>query len=323
MRHRLNTNCATALLTGTVTMPNEPDERDEYDVYLNSWVPSPQLEHATLDTYVGDPLMQHRLLHNYDPNAVTRDAWFSGPKTMEVNEEATRRVEYFAEMQPKWSAHFRDLVLANGVPSDKFDLIEAAFREDWVDGFARRQNTHTMMGIKASIRDLDRHQYPSGAGKYVLKQIPDTVEALLAPEQTQALFDANSNLIQQRMADYLDLFGDPNSSGLNHQSVRRGVFMTLPADGLRRELHYLCSYSLALGPVEQFAQTWNSANRGSGVPIIFSARLPAVQTRTVAFAPFIKEMDLSQLELVVAPPVMAVQLTYSGEFGDIHEFEFE
>jgi hypothetical protein len=43
----------------------------------------------------------------------------------------------------------------------------------------------------------------------------------------------------------------------------------------------------------------------------------------VAFAPFIEGMDLSQLELVVAPPIAPMPLRHLGEHGGIHEFEFD
>lgn len=297
--------------------------RDDYDVFLDTWEPSPQLRHATSDAYLSDPVVRERLLKgDDDPDAVTRAAWSGGPKVMDADEHVVRQADYFADMQPKWSADYRDLLLSNGVPTAKIGLIEEAFRSDWVDGYARRQNTPTMMALKASIRDFDRLCQRSAAGKYVLNPVPETVQALLTPEQTRALFEANSNLLHVHMPSYLDEFGDPNFAGLNQLYVRRGVFMPLPEDGIRRELHYLSSYSLALGPVEQFARTWTPASRMTGVPVIFSAPLPALQTRTAAFAPFIAGMDLSQLELVVAPPVEEVPLIAGQEYGGIHEYEF-
>lgn len=60
----------------------------------------------------------------------------------------------------------------------------------------------------------------------------------------------------------------------------------------------------------------------SGCVISFSAPLPALQTRTVAFAPFIAGMDLSQLEILVATPVEEVPLIAGQEQGGIHEYEF-
>lgn len=91
---------------------------------------------------------------------------------------------------------------------------------------------------------------------------------------------------------------------------------------IRREVHYLSSFSLALGPVEQFAQTWTPATKSSGVPSIFSAPLPAIQHRVVAFAPFIAGMSLRQLEFVVAPPIAETILSRDGAFGGVEQFSF-
>lgn len=60
-----------------------------------------------------------------------------------------------------------------------------------------------------------------------------------------------------------------------------------------------------------------------GVTSIFSAPLPAVQKRIVAFAPFIAKMDLCQLELVVVPPLEKMLFADQGDFGGIREYAFE
>ena len=91
------------------------------------------------------------------------------------------------------------------------------------------------------------------------------------------------------------------------------------------ELHYLSSYSLASGPVELFAQT-QGKRKCCGLPCIFSAPVPAVQQRVVAFAPFIAGMQLDQLEFVVAPPVHPTRIKHHGDYGPpaarISEYEF-
>lgn len=74
--------------------------------------------------------------------------------------------------------------------------------------------------------------------------------------------------------------------------------------------------------MEQFAQTYTPLTQGNGIPSIFSAPLPAIQERVVAFAPFVDGMDLSQLEFVVAPPVERTPLQDGGEHGGIREFSF-
>jgi hypothetical protein len=178
-----------------------------------------------------------------------------------------------------------------------------------------------MLAIKASIRDHDRKCHPSLEDRYVINRIDPSTKALFTPEEMAAIFEANYGLIDALLPDYLDHLGDEGPGALGRLFVRRGVCMPSVND-VRCELHYLSSYSLSLGPVEQFAQTYTPATQRKGVPTIFSAPLPAVQGRVVAFAPFVDGMDLRQLEFVVAPPVESTPLQDDGEHAGIREFSF-
>lgn len=211
--------------------------------------------------------------------------------------------------------------MSRDVPEDKFSTFVTRMGELWVDGRKRRQDSAEMQAIKASIRDYDQLCYPAHAGRFVVNSVDDNVTPLFTPTEMAAIFEANNGLIEALLPDYVDHLGDEGPGSLDDLYVRRGVHM--PAlEKIRRELHYLSSYSLTLGPVEQFAQTWTPATRETGEPSIFSAPLPAIQQRIVAFAPFIDGMDLSQLEFVVAPPVEEMPLQDDGVHGGIHEFSF-
>lgn len=178
-----------------------------------------------------------------------------------------------------------------------------------------------MLAIKASIRDYDRKCHPNLADRYVINPVDPAVQPLFTLEETAAIFQANCGLIDALLPDYVDHLGHEGPGALGDLYVRRGVYMP-SVDGVRRELHYLSSYSLSLGPVEQFAQTHTPSTQGKGMPSIFSAPLPAIQDRIVAFAPFVDGMDLGQLEFVVAPPVERTPLQDDGEHGGIREFSF-
>lgn len=178
-----------------------------------------------------------------------------------------------------------------------------------------------MLAIKASIRAFDLLCNPSQVDRFVINGLDESIAPLFTAAEMAVVFQANYGLLAAHLPDYLDHLGDEGPGSLDELYVRRGVYMPT-RDEVRRELHYLSSYSLALSPVEQFAQTWTPSTRGAGIPSIFSAPIVAVQDRVVAFAPFIENMDLSQLEFVVAPPVEAMPLEYHGVFGDIHEFSF-
>lgn len=242
-------------------------------------------------------------------------------KVMDASESRARLYTFFEEQQDKWAADLRDYLLHHDVAERKIDAYTESFVQHWVDGRRRRQDSAEMLAIKASIRDHDRELHPETAGKFVINPVDASIQPLFTLEEMAIVFEANSGLIDAFLPDYVDALGDSFLATPSDLHVRRGVLMPSIGD-VRRELHYLSSYSLALGPVEQFAQTYTRATRGSGIPSIFSAPLPAVQSRIVAFAPFLKGMDLQQLEVVVAPPIETTPLQDDGEFAGIREFSF-
>lgn len=299
-------------------------ERDEYDVFLDNWKPSEILEHATLEGNLQDPLAQARLVEDSSGEAeLTRTPFVQGIKTMSDVERGVRKYTFFETHQDEWSAHFQDYVRGEGVDQKKLEQFVHCFATIWVDGKSRRQGSPEMMAIKASIRDYDRHYHTTHAGRFVLTPIPDEIAPLFEIAEMKVIFRANERLLESFIPDYLRELEGPHGGSVNFVTVRRGAMMPKTPGSLRKELHYLSSYSLALEPVEQFAKTWTPATKESGVPCIFSAPLPALQQRVVAFAPFIEGMDLGQLELVVAPPVEPVRLAHHGEYGGIHDYWFE
>jgi hypothetical protein len=297
-------------------------DQDEYDLFLQTWEPGELLRYSTLPQNLNDPVVRTRLFEDSSGNApVERAEFIVGKKAMAADELTARAFEFFQDHHEKWAAEFRDYVLSKDVPIEKLDAFVTSFAKSWVDGMARRQSSPEMRAIKASIRDYDLLCYPTYAGQFVIKSVDDSVPPLLSPREMAVIFDANSGLLDSFMPDYIDHLGSDGPSSLDEIFVRRGVYMPT-LESIRKELHYLSSYSLTLGPVEQFAQTWNSATRETGTPVIFSAPMSAIQNRVVAFAPFIEGMDIGQLEFVVAPPVDETPLQQDGMHGGIQEFSF-
>jgi hypothetical protein len=304
-------------------------DKDSYDVFLDTWEPSGRLKHAALPSNLNDPLSRSRLFEDSTGVAdLERKSFTEGFKVMESDEEAVRGYEFFVTRHAVWSAHFCDHLLSQGMDKAKIDAFVSSFAKLWVDGRSRRQDSREMMAIKAAIRDHDRSYHPRHAGAFVINGVDDRVLAVFTPIEMAMVFRANANLLEALLPEYMAHLGSSGPQSINEVYVRRGVQM--PSDALtpevpniRRELYYLSSYSLAVGPVEQFAQTWTDSTKEKGIPSIFAAPLPAVQERVVVFAPFIEGMDLRQLELVVAPPIEETRLVPHGEHGGIREFEFE
>lgn len=297
---------------------------DDYDVYLATWGPSPLLRHATLDSNLFDPVIEQRLHEDMKGiGQVVRTPFTPGPKCMTDVEEQQRKLDYFKYNQADWSSDFRTRLVADGLDPNNVDLFIRSMATDWVDGLKRRQNNPVMQSVKASIRDHDLHFHHKHAEQYVLTSVPLHIEPLFNPFEMQLIFQVNCQLMETFIQGYItELFGKYNGS-INRLYLRRGVFMPDVPCELRKELHHLSSYSFTLTPVEQFAQTHTSSTRNTGVPCIFSAPVPALQSRVVAFAPFIKDMDLQQMELVVAPPIEPTPLKFAGQHGGIWEYEFD
>jgi len=242
---------------------------------------------------------------------------------MDVQEIVARGHDFFRSKHKEWAAAFSDYVLGKGVPEEKLGAFVKSFSKLWVDGKARRQASPEMLAIKVSIRDFDQLCNPNTAGHFVEETIKDSVQPLFTPKEMAAVFEANNRLIDALVPDYINFLGAEGPSTLDGLYVRRGVYMPPFDTQIRREIHYLSSFSLALGPAEQFAQTWTNDTRKVGTASIFSAPLAAIQDRVVAFAPFISSMNLGQLELIVAPPVESTVLRDNGLHGGIREYSFE
>lgn len=296
-------------------------QRDELDEFLENFEPDEKLVHAMLEPYLNDPIARARVLRDSSCVApLIRSARTSGIKVMNNEELVARAFQFFEDNHAKWAAHFRDYVISRDVSEKKLDIFIDNFARLWVDGRATRQASPELLSIKASIRDLDMAIHPRTAGRFVINQLSEDIDPLLEPREMAAIFEANMGLLAGIFPDYIDALGSDGPGSLDDVYVRRGVLMEHPGLILR-ELNYLSSYSLALGPVEQFAQTGKPS--ASSVASIFSAPISAIQDRVVAFAPFIEGMSLSQLEFVVAPPWLETHLTDHGVHGGIHEFSFE
>lgn len=299
------------------------DEQDDYDVFLDSWQPSNSLTYGTLEHYLSDPFSFHRVLDDTSASApVLREQNAKGTKKeMSAGEISARGVSFFKDRQECWAAHFRNYVLSKDVPETKLDAYLEGVKNLWIDGRSTRQNSKEMLALKASIQAHDRSFYPVSTQQFVLNSVCDTVSPLFNCMEMKVIFEANSGLIDAFLPAYIDYLNFPALNSMDDIYLRRGVFLTARPT-TRIEKNFMSSYSLALGPVEQFAQTGANHSNSTGQQTVISAPVGALHNRIVAFAGFIQGMDLSQLEFVVAPPTTKQQLDYHGEYGGIHEYSF-
>ncbi|WP_156432442.1 hypothetical protein [Burkholderia sp. MSMB1498] len=292
---------------------------DDYDKFLTTFDEEavPALNYATIEPNLFEPLVQQRLLESAaDGGAeVERAPYAQGQKQIAIDELALGALDFFQKKQSDWSEWFQEKLCEGGVDETKVDAYIYAFSSLWIDGAKRRQTSKEMQSIKASIKQHDDFFHKSQAGRYVFHSDVDGADPLLTPWEMQCVFDANSTMLEICIAEYLQVYHGPRAGSINSTYVRRGVYMPTQPISPMTELNYLNSYSLAVTLPEVFAQTYSQKHKDKGIPTIFSAPVPAVQCRTAAFAPFIKGMDLSQLEMVVAPPIEPMELVFHGVHG--------
>ncbi|MCZ4260547.1 hypothetical protein O4G76_06785 [Limimaricola sp. G21655-S1] len=230
-----------------------------------------------------------------------------GKKEMDDEEKKYRSSGFFEKSQDEWSSIFFAQALGKGISEEALEDYILFFSRVWTDS-APRQKSATSSRIKASIFNSDLERFKADAGRFCcerpdIKSLYPPQEPLFTPGEIRKIFEINSRLLDVFIGSYLEELSDRFCTSINKLYVGRGVFQDGGDEVMRKERNYLSSYSIFLGPVEQFSQTHTKKTKDNGASVIYSAPLPAVQERVVAFAPFIKGMALDQLELVVAPPV--------------------
>lgn len=293
------------------------------------WLPSPLFEQATVPHYLFDGLMHQRLSADYSDDAqAIRAPYQPGKKEMDESEREVRKLDFFEQNQLRWSIDFIER-LRNAEDREPISPVKShkfirSFKNDWVDGHKRRQESRFMVGLKKSIFNYYKIKRFKDFERRVIERLDSKSIPFFDEDQMAKIFEINKGMVQTYLEDYLEQLGHDGPPSLSHLYVRRGVLMPKGPLDFLKEKHYLSSYSLALGPVELFAQTQpNQRSRDAGRPCILSAPIGAIQDRIVAFAPFICGMEIDQLEFIVAPPIADTRLKFHGVHGGIEEYSFE
>ncbi|AOJ90927.1 hypothetical protein WS87_29675 [Burkholderia sp. MSMB0856] len=295
-------------------------DRDEIDELLNVLDEDATAisKYASIESNIFEPVVLQRLMDaaHGDGSHVQRALYAPGTKQLAPYEEQLGALKFFSDRQVEWSNWFIEKLIQAGIDRAKVEIFVDAIANEWIDGKKRRQTAESMLAIKASIKNHDAFFHKEEAGKYVRNRDVGDAAPLFSEVEMAAIFEANSAMLEVCIGDYLEMYFGKREGSINTTYVRRGVYMTDAPASPMVEHNYLNSYSLAITLPEVFAQTYSPSNAGKGMPTIFSAPIPAIQSRVVAFAPFIRGMTLSQLEIVVAPPVEPFTLTSHGIHGE-------
>jgi hypothetical protein len=294
-----------------------------YEEFLETWIPSRHLMQACLPSNLGDPVAEHRLMQDIEavgdvPRALKQPHTYN---SMADDEAQIRRLDYLKDHQADWAIDFHERMSNKGVREDRLATFIEGIARDWVKGYDIRQKSTLMLAIKASIQAHDRRMHLSTAGKYVIDDGDFGVDPLFDEVETAILFQTNQEIFSYAIPDYITaVYGDWSGS-TDDVYVRRGICMPHEPTADRVEASYLSSFSLGIGPTELFAQTMGG-RICSNIPCIISCPIMAIHDRVVAFAPFIKDMTLDQMEVIVAPPVKTTHLVYHDAYGGIREYSF-
>lgn len=297
----------------------------EYGEFLDTWEPTDLLKHTIQNANLFDPVAQAQLLADVTGHGtIPRQIKGRGYNKISDEEALLRQLSFFEGNQKKWSIDFNQRLLDEGVREARLATFIDAMTNIWTDG-KKRQEDIVMQRLKTGIYLHDRLFHANTAGKYVINGVDGSLDPLFDPIEVETLFRVNENMLELHLAEYIQsLHGDRDGS-INWLHVRRGVCMPYLPKQYLEEAHYLSSYSLASGPAELFAQT-HGRGTCNGIPCIFSGPVPAIQTRVIAFTPFIENMTVDQIEFVVAPPVKAMPLIPLDPLSNstvlINDYEF-
>lgn len=303
-----------------ITQDKDTSHNDiTYEEFLDQWEETDLLRFATLEQNLHDPYIES-MIHNASGvgDKIIRSQYTNGKQTTELAEATLRKFEFIESNRESYQQDFMERLLAIGIDQTRIDVFLDAITNEWTDG---GRNLGTMERVKASIQRHDAVYRKQRTEIFVRNSIPESVKPFFDIQETQAVFDTNSNMLTNFFEDYiLAVYGEREGS-INRITVRRGIHTcTLLSQGLRFEENQLCSFSLALTTSEKFSQVTRKIK--NGYCCILSTDLPVIQDRVIAFAPFIPKMCIKQMEFVVAPPLEPQQIIYSGEFEGIHEFTF-
>lgn len=145
------------------------------------------------------------------------------------------------------------------------------------------------------------------------------VEPLISVNAVASILTLNGFFLEKYVHDWMRqhpnyLFRDSSDNYL-----RRGLSLEnlLDVDAGYKEWDYVNSYSIAISAPEKFAQM----NVGK-IPVIVNGELDVFRDRVLFFSPFIRGMELGQLEFGIIPADRPLPILYQGEHGDtgVHEY---
>jgi hypothetical protein len=248
--------------------------------------------------------------------SITRSPNIHKIKRVDGTELESDYLDYFSDNKVCIEDEFYS-ELASKIGEQKTRLFCAIISKYWYDG-RKKRNSRLVKSLKWGVRCyLDKTLKITNLHNIVQNDITQPYKQLFTASDIAAILTVND----QNLHKHIDLWSQkhPRSTEIGRGDIffKRGLSCPeIFAEGHEyKEWDYINSYSLAISAPEQFSQM-----TGENVSIILSADCDYFQSRVLFFSPFIRGMDVGQLELGIIPNNIADRLHYQGEHGGIHEY---
>lgn len=237
-------------------------------------------------------------------------------KLVDGREISADALDYFFQEKPAMEFEFLD-ELKNRIGATKTELFCDIVSKDWYDGRHLRQGPR-VHALKESIRHyLEKIAGGRAISSLVMNDIADPGLGSFSPAEIGAILTTNDQMLTRHLEAWKARH--PSSDSMSNDDIffRRGLSLQTPRDEDEpyREWDYINSYSIALSAPEKFAQMQEGC-----LAALVSGDWGLFFGRILFFSPFIREMDVGQLEAGIIPSEHPLPIKFQGVHGGILEY---
>jgi len=274
-------------------------------------------KYSELEKYIFDPFYEHRYVEAASNGLtdIARDSGKVGTKAISTTENLVSGYSFFEENKEKMRQDYLERLTGSIISEEKVQRFIKIIKDFWYDGRPERTTSDEIWEIKKSIRNylIER----TGSTKHTVKDENRDIKPLFETYQMGHLLHVTHEMFDHYIQDYLQLRQDCMENSSNRIYIHRGIRVDeLLSEGEYYEYDYINSYSLAQSVPEQFT----AIARNGKFRAMIGGCANDFSDQILAFAPFIPEMDIKQLELCIIPGIYPLRVRYDGEYSGVHEY---
>lgn len=235
-------------------------------------------------------------------------------KTICIQEEKLDLFSFFYEKSEELQKEFKERFIKE-LDENKYKYFIDMILDQWSDGKSKRLKGNQLTDFKKAIHVFLKN---NNLRKqiYCLTNLDNYNLTLFTEYDIQKIIELNKSMMQCVIEDWIEARPNGVQISTNNIYFRRGLNFELEGTtGIYTEKDYISSYTLSLSIAEQFSQT------GKNQRTIINAEFGMFEDRVIFFAPFIKGMNLKQIEIGIIPQFnKPLTYTYQTEIGNIKEY---